>query len=269
MTDIDRRTLLGAAGAAGAGMMLAGCDGRSSKKKCEETTDLAGLCASHGKSVDQARPDKAQDSDFKPQYLSVAYLRFDSLGRLIARTAHLALPQYDDAYVNAQTTKLLEEMVTGVYTLPVLFAANNFVNFHYSKQTIVVVFLDNDPNYIRFNSDPSLSEQQNLKYVIRFSQFSGQPPYSARRPNHSYFGIRKLDLVSTLLTGKTAYRLNFWSRDKDNITLNVPKTDKRRWHIYSMNIHLLMKAALATAGQAETWVPIIVDPDTGNMGSNP
>jgi hypothetical protein len=35
-----------------------------------------------------------------------------------------------------------------------------------------------------------------------------------------------------------------------------------------MNIHLLVKANRVTVDDPE-WIPLVLDPDTGNMGSDP
>src|SRR5687768_1392233 len=105
MTDIDRRTLLGAAGVAGAGLVLSGCtsDCPDNAQDNGAPTTTEGPCTIYGKSVFQQHPEKENPSDFKPDYLCAAYLRFEPSGTLTVRTAHLRLTQYDDAFVKDTT----------------------------------------------------------------------------------------------------------------------------------------------------------------------
>ena len=51
------------------------------------------------------------------------------------------------------------------------------------------------------------------------------------------------------------------------VEIGVNERDPSTYYVYAMNIHLEMATSKRTAKL--NWVPIIIDPDTGNMGGPP
>ena len=68
--------------------------------------------------------------------------------------------------------------------------------------------------------------------------------------------------------GKRAYLIDFWNTDENgNAITGVIEGRPATYYVYAMNIHLEMATSKRTAKL--NWVPIIIDPDTGNMGGPP
>jgi len=124
-----------------------------------------------------------------------------------------------------------------------------------------VLFLDNDPAIIRMNDD---SELENL---IRFSAFGGVPPYTQRKKNFAFYNLQRIRLTKDVFDCNTAYRVDFWNIDETGALLEIDSNTAPEDHyVYSMNIHLLQAPY---EPDEVTAIPVILDPDTGNMGAEP
>jgi hypothetical protein len=78
----------------------------------------------------------------------------------------------------------------------------------------------------------------------------------------------KVETAQTLLESDLAFALEYWNTNEMGRPIKDVVFDKPETHyLYSMNIHLEMLAP--TADNTEKWIPIILDPDTGNMGGDP
>lgn len=87
------------------------------------------------------------------------------------------------------------------------------------------------------------------------------------------------------LENETGYALNFWNTDEYGDTIkDIDPHNYKKYYLYAMNIHLILpKAKLAAAKPPappgtvivpdgtpqDAFLPIILDPDTGNMGGTP
>ena len=269
MKEIDRRTLLGAAGAS---IVAASCSSSDSNNNIveiveENTTGRSGTCENHGHALNQTRP--GIPATFSPQYLCAVYIKYGADGRPAVRHAYAALEGTGEADIARLAGSVLEALRTNTYGANIRRVAYNFQNFCFKSQQYIVLFVDNDPNFVKFNPDP----QNTRKNIVRFSPFSGYYPYEDRNENYSFYNLRKLPVTQGSFETDQAYCLEYWNIDDEGHPL-------RPIHLFSMNIHLLMAAqALPNPlpspqptplpSPQYAWIPIILDPDTGNMGIEP
>ncbi|MEA3011409.1 MAG: hypothetical protein QOJ91_3101 [Sphingomonadales bacterium] len=138
-------------------------------------------------------------------------------------------------------------------------------------QRLLVIYLDNDPNVIRFKHDHytnPVDEEPSYAYTLRFTPYSGKDPKDTTKPNHAFFNVRKITFPDASdPKAKTAFCLEYWNTNESGATLGyVDPDDEGKHYRYSLNILLESKAPSV---DGEKWVPLIVDPDTGNMGAEP
>lgn len=291
MTDINRRMLLGAVSVAGASLALTGCGSRprgDAMPSGEDNTgmgndsDQAGSCAPYGEEVDVTQS-SVTNASFSPDHVCALYIKYQN-GKPIVRHAYSELGgSWDDSHVMNVAVALLQALrdynpaKPQPYPVSVKWPRYNFDNFSMGSQQVLVILVDNRPDVIRFNDDPTKQR------IIRFTKFSGtlDPgpiPYPDRQENHAFYDLRPLRLTGAGFETDLAYRLNFWNLDGTGTEMtgvNKPNpNDRKTWKIYSMNIHLLQTVAFPTAkfddgSMVISTIPTILDPDTGNMGSNP
>lgn len=279
MVDIDRRTLIaggaglaGVAGVAGAGLGLAIC---SEKKHIAEPV---GYCDRAGQSVLNLAPDP--DGGVKecvPKYICVVYIKFDTDLKLTVRRTYIGplnpnvklLPDQ----VSSMATQALDSLArTGTYNT--LYDKSDIDPIHLGSQQILVIYIDNRTDRIRFKYNPAdINEAgKNLSFdnTIRFVKYRSADLALLTRDNHAFFNIMKMNIIrtGTLLESGVAFRLDYWNTNELGKPIkNVDLGNALTHFIYSMNIHLEMLAPMAD--DSEKWVPIILDPDTGNMGGDP
>jgi hypothetical protein len=238
---------------------------------------MPGISDPFGDVVTASEPTSQPAIDFNPTFVCAAYMRFDGL-QMKARHAYLPIAGGDP---DVLAKDLLEAIGSNVYggLQPVI--RDNFVLFGFNSQQIVYLFVDNDINVIGF--EPSAP----LENIIRFTQFSGTLPTRPRRMNFAFAGIRRVDF-SQIPGGEmqwsrncdAGYAVNFWNTDDNGQTITGVVRDNPLTHyLYSMNIHLrMLTGTLPPAPGGATpppgpgalnFVPVIVDPDTGNMGGTP
>jgi hypothetical protein len=213
----------------------------------------------HGELATAARPSKLGNvQEFNPEYLCVLYFRFEPTRLLSVRLAYVNLT------VSKPTLQQVEELASPIIqkmhsnqqsSIVAVRKEEDLELFGFSSQQIVVIFVDNDPGLVKF-------EDANDEFVVRFVPFSGRQPGELVQENHAFFNLQPFDLVTPMPSGaQRAYKLDYWNTDGNGnkITSLYP---------LSMNIHLKM-AVRRSGGQTTHWAPVIVDPDTGNMGSRP
>jgi hypothetical protein len=234
----------------------------------KSTLVVPGPVESHGHPVHSFKEPHPKDAQFNPDFLCVVYLRFEANQLLTARYAYL------------EETDLLNPTkvrTTANWALAAL-RDNDATAFHQGRiyrdlefisvgrQLIMVLFLDNHPDFVKFE------DINDLDYVVRFSKLSAVQPQNPALPveqNNAFFNLMKFPIAG--MTGREACRIDYWDTDFDNGRISDPapgETDKYRR--YSMNIHLRM--AIATPNSqlpSGRWLPLILDPDTGNMGGDP
>jgi hypothetical protein len=152
-------------------------------------------------------------------------------------------------------------MVKGIYppSLKVVRPEENFNNFSMSSQQILVIFIDNDPAVVGFN------ETNGLDHIVRFTPYSGKNPNGPQvQPNWAFSDLRPIKFKKPRLSHNKAYRIDFHNTDEGGKPINS-NSNSSTWYVYSMNIHLRQVSGTSS----NIYIPVIVDPDTGNMGSRP
>jgi hypothetical protein len=275
MSEIDRRTLLGAAGA---GLALAGLGGQAEAKTRRRGMGMGmglspvpgagdagghtlGPCQLWGESARTVKTSSA-DLNFDPRYVCAVYIRYEKNGRPSIRHAYKPLPPpKTDDVIRDTAEDILKDLRDDDYHSDIVHVRRNFRQFTMNSQQVIVLFLDNDPAIIRFNDDPELEN------LIRFTAFSGVPPYTGRRENHAFHNLRRIKMTKGEFDCNNAYRVDFWNTDETGAPLEIDSnTAEEDRYIYSMNIHLLQAPYEPDEVAA---IPLILDPDTGNMGAEP
>lgn len=263
MSQIDRRTLLGAAGA---GLVLAGLGGAAEARSRRPRDDAdpggtpTGSCQLWGDSVRKAKP-ATEDVTFDPQYVCALYIKYEKNGRPSIRHAYKALrPPKTNDVIRQTAESVLKDLRDDEYHDDVIHVRRNFRGFTMNTQQVLVLLLDNDPAIIRLNDD---EEMENL---IRFTAFGGVPPYTERRKNFSFYNLQRINIKGKFKC-HNAYRVDFWNIDETGGLLAVDSNTSQEDHYnYSMNIHMLQAPY---EPDEVTAIPLILDPDTGNMGAEP
>ncbi|MEA3000860.1 MAG: hypothetical protein QOK17_2693 [Sphingomonadales bacterium] len=263
--SVDRRSLLAMAGA---GLALAGCH----KQPKADTRNLVpgpwvnfGAGPPNGLAVEGSSPSPlATGITFAPQFLCVQYVRFDA-DKLTTRRGYIPYNGITESNLSSKTEGVISQLKAG--TEGGLVADDQGKKIHddmtfigFGSQQVFAIFLDNKLDFAKF-------EGVNKDFRVRFAWFSGLEPHDTTqvRKNNAFFNLR--DKFISGFDGATALFLDFWNTNECGDTIqNVRPNVKDSWYRYSMNVHLLM----AVDGPPPTrWVPIILDPDTGNMGGTP
>jgi len=265
MSGIDRRTLLGAAGA---GLVLAGCNPKSGKHK----TEMVGTCRLHGQSVRDKMPYVLGNTkSFVPDRLCIVYLKFAS-GRMKVRRTYLDIT----SSTNIPAALLTELKRISPWGAPDSIKDRNDLHpIKLSGQRIVAIYLDNNRNDIRFSykrGGTIQQEDESYAHTIRFTQYSGEDPDNIIRKNHAFFNVRKILLsgVTGPMQSPEVFLLDYWNTNEIGNKIEVVSGEQDTEYVYSMNIKLEMAAPVpGSSTSPQLWIPVIVDPDTGNMGAEP
>jgi hypothetical protein len=276
MTEIDRRTLITVAGA---GLVLAGCGSHGAEnssgtpKQDADSADIFGTGYLHGQSVRAKRPCDADgnpvgNATFAPDRICVVLLRFETGGQMTARRLYIPMPQ--------QSMDLTKVVWGALAKLSEPKPVDQYYRDHIDPialggQRLLVIYLDNDPGMIRFKHDRDPvpeNEEPSYAYTLRFAPYSGLDPKDDTKPNHAFFNVKKMTFQDVSETkANTAFVLEYWNTNQDGMVIKyVDPDDAHTQFRYSLNILLESKAPSA---KGDKWVPVIVDPDTGNMGAEP
>lgn len=276
MSGIDRRTMMGLVGAAGAGMMLSGCKDRKKEEVKASKSKPVGYCDLAGQSVRDRAPKVAGNvTAFKPKYICIVYVKFDVNTKLVVRRTYvgpLTVANPSPTQVEGMAQQVLAQL-----------AAGNSYNqhdkpdidpIHLGSQQIVVFYIDNPTDRIRFKHNPADTNDTNnnssFDRTIRFVKFSASDTPVDIKDNNAFFNIMKMNIVNqgTSLKSDVAFRLDFWNTNEmGNEIKDVDPDDPDTHYLYSMNIHLEMASPVSAT--SNKWIPVILDPDTGNMGGEP
>jgi hypothetical protein len=286
MTEINRRALLGAAGVAGAGLALSSCCGEKGPDKQSGYTGAAlnpgygggpiGESELWGDTVNRPKPRNTSGS-FVPAYLCAAYVRFEATGVVILQ-GHVKLTAaegQDETKQNDIARKLLMELkaptaAPGPPLATVLYKDSNFENMSLNGKQVLVIFIDNPKDYVRFVSDddmwdrPDGTREKFLEHVIRFTKYSSVKPGVEVMPNYNFANLKPIAMGAPF-DGELAYRLDFWNVDNAGGQIQATPGDEKTHYRYSMNIYLKM----GTNPRGGKTIATVLDPDTGNMGSKP
>lgn len=265
MSGIDRRTLIAAAGT---GLLVAGCGG-STENQAEEAPQQGWESGSgylFGHRAQQPEPDpKGQNVVFDPDRICIVLLRFEASG-LIARRTYIDVPVRKPTKEQVATAVLPELVRLSAGTTAKPDDRNDIDPIRLKGQRILVIYLDNKPTDVRFKYDPKPeNEEQSYDYTLRFAPYSGADPKREIKKNNAFFHVQKITFAEDApITGKVAFLLDYWDTDENGNKLTTVLAGEDRSH-YRYSLNILVEIA---AGGGH-WVPLIVDPDTGNMGSEP
>jgi hypothetical protein len=188
-------------------------------------------------------PHGASADGFEPQYLCLAWVSFASAG-LAARHAYFPMPSDPEDFAAAQFSAI---SATGQWTAAPIRQDVNFVNFTFGSQQLIVLHVD--PAGIPARFDPV--------NLIQFAQFGADGEAKAR--NNSF-----LNAAIRSGAGKEMLVLENWYVDDEGRPIEPPLQ-----LYYTMNIHLLTPCLLTGANGEARELPLVLDPDTGNMGAEP
>jgi hypothetical protein len=273
MSEIDRRSLIGVAGAS---MLVVACNEAPGGKKNETGNGQSdkGYDYNFGQPVTAKKPDPQGDvTSFTPKYLCVIYMRMESNGEFTVRHGYEPYP--GAAEERSTVEAMLKQAKTGNWAHAGgennKRREHNFDEFSQNSQQRIWLFVDNKPTEMAFE------DRNGDDYIIRFSPKSGvdpdnKLPKNTNRKhyrNNAFFNINVIkDLAIPGLQGKTLISLDYWNTDDNgNDIKNRIKDDISTHHLFSINIHL--KLAMSKKAGPNQWLPMIVDPDGGNMGGTP
>lgn len=277
MSDIDRRTLLAVAGS---GLLLASCkEDRSPQATAGSGKGIpAGLCDDFGDPVSKEAPGTSQASDFVPEYICVVYIVRHPDGIKVRHAYWRA-----EADTAKQAKKRLIEISRGNYSTVPNRSEQNFQRFGFNSRTKIYFFINDKPD--EFGFMPGSVDRK-----IRFAPISANEAVTVRMAeNSAFYNMQPINYQSADSTAwpfpanESGYSLDYWNLNIEGKPItNIDPKDPGKYYLFSMNIHLLQKkkelppehnpptpsnAPVGTPMQDH--LPLILDPDTGNMGGDP
>lgn len=277
MSKLDRRTIITAAGigAVGATIALTGCSaepGNSGENAPEEGESWPS--DQWGEDPHAAAPKTPPPGGFDPKYLCIVYVKFTG-SNMIVRHGYIASPSKsagetpaeNEARHRADAEAMLNEAAKEDWKVSRLGHPRkevNFERFDFGQQMRLFFFIDNDG--IAFDGRKKDGKYANLLRFVKHNTTSNMDAYKPRPvdPNHAFFGAT---LVPLAANGKErqALRLDNWYCGPKGKP--VDPRDPSTHQFFAMDLNLLW--AGAEAGTDRKSIPIIIDPDGGNMGSQP
>jgi len=230
------------------------------------TAVVPGPVESHGYPVYPMKEPLPKRTNFNPAFLCVVYMKFETNHVLTARYGYLAAAGLgDEATVKNTAVWALEALSqnnASIFHEGRIYRDLEFISV--GQQLVMVLFLDNDPTFIKFE------DSKDLDYVVRFSKLSGSLPANPSpsiEKNNAFFNLMKFPVTG--LVGKEACRLDYWDTDANGDLSDPTPSQTAKHRRYSMNIHFRMAIATLTLQPSGRWIPLVLDPDTGNMGGGP
>jgi hypothetical protein len=193
-------------------------------------------------------PQGAGPDAFAPRYLCLAYMKFESSG-ILARHAYFPMPANPPAMAGSEFSALA---AGGQWATAPIRSEVNFENFTFGSQQLIVFHIDGSGAPAGFDPD-------NLVQFAEWSARGPKTPATRKARNNSF-----LNPEIKSWSGMDVLTLENWYVDD----AGQPIVSPLQFH-YVMNVHLLMRCTLAGADDRLRELPLVLDPDTGNMGSNP
>jgi hypothetical protein len=260
MTELNRRNMLGAAGAT---MALVACGGKDAggggstgdaEQICIDLPTGERAAEALGKYPDNklANPDpvgkqkpikyKGKDG-FKPQNDYLAYIKFEN-GKIKIRTAYFAVTPAGASENLALIATRFQQFAKGQLPDGALAPAENFDYFGFGSQTRLYFFLDNGSD-VTFDPDNK----------IRMAMYqAGDKGKKLLPKDNSFWNIQIRDEI---LSAE-----NWYAKENGDVIPDASGGDLPNGAVdFSMNIHVLMNVAGSSPAK---FMPIIIDPDGTN-----
>jgi hypothetical protein len=274
MSKIDRRTMIGVAGAS---IALSAC--APSKEGGGGANGAArndGINDRWGDNPHDEAPAGKSRGDFNPAALCVVYIRFDADNKATVRHGYIDTGRKpsgeSDQQWNDRQVKAAEKLIAEAATAKE-WANNgegydrrevNFERFNFGQQMRIFAVVDNDG--IGFDDRKIDGRFANLVRFAKYQTKNDGPKFDPKptNPNNAFFGAT---LVKLNVGGKArdALRLDNWYLGPNGKPID-PK-DPKTFQYFAMDLHLLWQTA--QPGQKVRTIPIVIDPDGGNMGDKP
>lgn len=268
MGEINRRALIGAAGAT---VALAACSKEgtggaeaSRNSICLDLPESKSGLTIFGTGIPHEVPDipvlngrrhpkGAQPADYKPEYACLVYLKFMN-NKLFSNYAHFLKSTFVE---NGKSIKdQFDKIASGANWVDAKRDGKNFDEFAFGRQHDIYFMLDNDPDIV---FDP-----ENL---IQFTHYGiKKGPNGKKNLKYENNCFLNPEILTNIYPGRNVLHLENWYTDKVGRKCKAKYSDENTHHLYSFNIHLMMAVGTATL---TTSIPIVIDPDGGNMGSQP
>lgn len=209
-------------------------------------------------------------ASFEPEYVCIIYFKFDDPKKTMIRQGYFATSSIPGGMTEKTfAEKMLKEASKAKTSKDWLDNPTgdkrkefNFNGFTFGHAARIYMLVDNDN--VRFDdrkTDVGTPEERYAN-LVRFTEFRVDKDAADFRlipadQNYSFYGATLTDL-----SGRKGLMMDNIYRTEDGGT---PSKDNPR--IYSMNFHLFWDA-VDKEGKL-TSVPIVIDPDGGNVGSQP
>jgi hypothetical protein len=289
MIEIDRRSLIGIAGAS---LVVGGCRGgagNDANSGQSQSVNMLAPCEDYGQLVGDTEPSviKKGSKTFAAQAVCCVYIKFEATGVSVRHAyVEVASGSKKDAWYRAGKA-LFQAIESNEYKdVAVVRVEDNFNNFSFSKPQLIMFFIDNDPKFADFDdTHPNADGKRREDHIIRFTPRGSKRPEQVRQRNHAFLNLQPVDYVSIddtawpFSSNKSGYALEYWNIDDEGKYIDYVETGKEKTHyLYSMNIHLKVapltlavpnNAPKPSPTSASTFIPMVLDPDTGNMGGDP
>lgn len=209
-------------------------------------------------------------ASFEPEYVCIIYFKFDDPKKTMIRQGYFATSSIPAGMTEKTfAEKMLKEASKAKTSKDWLDNPTgdkrkefNFNGFTFGHAARIYMLVDNDN--VRFDDRKTEVGTPEERYanLVRFTEFRVDKDAADFRlipadQNYSFYGATLTDL-----SGRKGLMMDNIYRTEDGGT---PSKDNPR--IYSMNFHLFWDA-VDKEGKL-TSVPIVIDPDGGNVGSQP
>jgi hypothetical protein len=265
-------------GVAGASIALSACaprkDGDGEGSPSPEENE--GIDDRWGENPHDDGPSTKSGADFKPAALCIVYIKFDASNNAIIRHGYIKTGQKpaeeSDQQWDARQIKAAEQMLAAAATAKSWQNGGqnydrrevNFERFDFGQQMRIFAVVDNDR--IGFDDRKIKGRYANLVRFGKYQSKNDGPGFDPKptNPNHAFFGATLVD-IQVENRKRKALRLDNWFLDDKGQPVN-PK-DPKTFQLFAMDFHLLWETA--DTGEKTRSIPIIIDPDGGNMDRRP
>jgi hypothetical protein len=288
MVSINRRNLIAGAGA---GLVLSACRGDTGSAESGDTTPLKMMapCEDYGQLVGDTEPSVIPKGSrkFAPGHVCCVYVKFEPAG-ISVRHAYVPVASGSAKEDWHKAGKALFRVIKSneYKDTGVIRVEDNFNRFSFNSPQLLMFFIDNDPKYIDFdNTHPNPDGKRAEDHIIRFTPRGVKRPEEVRQRNHAFLNLQPIDYAAVDTTewpfssNSKGYALEYWNIDDKGKDIDyVQAANEKTYYLYSMNIHLKVAPLLLATPvnvpkpsptSADAFVPMVLDPDTGNMGGTP